>query len=250
MGNPSRKDAIKKSKQQRKNSRNNTATPKAVETLERGEANAQKARQSRTNSPTKTKKPNSKGRQLFKGNGSGLVSSEGFGNLKVLEIDSITSGDPYAPLPGIKEMSRKDATQIQMQLARQQNALETRLQRAKTVRKGIAVAREEQNAVTDYVNFEADKVKTSTAVVNYQETLVQYDIAESKLEESQEKLIQQQNLTAHTQRMTPLLAEEHSLNETKQELKNDGLRLDIEQGRNNIQKRQNEIEAEIITIEI
>ena len=261
MGNPNRQDAIKKSKKQRKNSRQskqptNQQTPPygeplgVFETLDRGDVNAKKARQSRNKSPTKAKKPNSKGKQLFKGKNNGLVSGEGFGNIKVFDVDSVTSGDSYAALPNVKEMSRKEATQVQMQLARQENALETRLQRAKTVRKGIAVAREEQNAVTDYVNLESDRVNTATAVVNYQESLVQYDIAESKLEESQEKLIQQQNLTSHTQRMTPLLAEEHSLTETKQELKNDGLRLDIEQGRNTIQRRQNEIDAEIITIDI
>ena len=263
MKNPSRKDAIKKSKQQRKNSRQSKPeptshqtspyggdTPNVSETLDRGDANAKKARQSRNKSPTKATKPNSKGKQLFKGKNNGLVSAEGFGNIDVFDVDAATSGDSYSALTGVPEQSRKEATQAQMKLARQENALETRLQRAKTVRKGIAVAREEQNAVTDYVNLESDRVKTATAVVNYQESLVQYDIAESKLEESQEKLIQQQNLTSHTQRMTPLLAEEHSLNETRQELKNDGLRLDIEQGRNTIQRRQNEIDAEIITIDI
>ena len=180
--------------------------------------------------------------------GKGTNSGNLTHGINVLDVNSLASGDSYSVVSGIPEMSKKDSLKLQTQLARQQNALDVRYERAKTVRKGIKVATEEQNAVTDFVNFQTAAVGTSTAVFNYQSAVVDRDIASSKLEENQEKLIQQQNSTATTIAMTPLLHLENDLNLTKQQLKNDKLRLDIEQTRNDLALKQNELDAMVIDI--
>ncbi len=181
---------------------------------------------------------------VSKGTNSGNLTH----GINVLDVNSLASGDSYSVLSGVPEMSKKDSLKLQTQLARQQNALDVRYERAKTLRKGIKVATEEQNAVTDFINFQTAVVGTETAVFNHQSAVVDKDIASSKLEENQEKLIQQQNSTATTIAMTPLLQEENNLNLTKQQLKNDKLRLDIEQTRNDLALKQNELDAMVIDI--
>lgn len=182
--------------------------------------------------------------------GGGGISSGGNnrGNIQVLDVNSVATSDPYSVLPGIPEMSKKDSLKIQMSLVKQQNALDVRYERAKTLRKALKTATEEQNAVTDYINYESAVVGTETAAINYQSTVTDRDIASSKLEQKQEQYIQQQNATAHTIAMTPLLQQEHDLNLTKQELKNEKLSTDLAQTRSEIRLKQSEVEAMVTDI--
>lgn len=249
MANPTRKDAEATAKKKRTTTRR---TKKQTNTQAPTSLSPTPAKPTPT--PTVTISPPTSSNNPRRGTGTGRGSTKSTNSsglsktIQVLDIGSITSGDPYAALANVPEMSKKDSLAIQTQLARQQNALDVRYERAKTVRKGIKVATEEQNAVTDAINFESAVVGTETAVINYQSAVVDRDIASSKLEENQEKLIQQQNSTATTITMTPLLQEENQLNLTKQQLKNDKLRLDIEQTRNNLALQQNELDAMVIDI--
>ena len=203
---------------------------------------------SKTRKTRQTKKPTANPGDITATGGKGTNSGNLTHGINVLDVNSLASGDSYSVLSGVPEMSKKDSLKLQTQLARQQNALDVRYERAKTLRKGIKVATEEQNAVTDFINFQTTVVGTETAVFNHQSAVVDRDIASNKLEENQEKLIQQQNSTATTIAMTPLLQEENDLNLTKQQLKNDKLRLDIEQTRNDLALKQNELDAMVIDI--
>ena len=255
MANPTRKDAETTAKKKRTSTRKTKkkSTPQVPTSLSPTPPKETPTPTIKISPPSAGDKPKSpiglpkivipKGGSGGSGNNSGLSKS-----IQVLDIQGLAAGDAYAPLANIPEMSKKDALKIQTQLAKQQNALDVRYERAKTLRKGIKVATEEQNAATDAINFEAAVLSTETAFINYQSTVINRDIASSKLEENQEKLIQQQNSTAHTIAMTPLLDEENQLSLTKQQLKNDKLRLDIEQTRNNLALQQNELDAMVIDI--
>ena len=254
MANPTRKDAETTAKKKR----TSTRKTKKETTVKQPPNSTDTTPKGTTSTDTNPKNTTGKTRQTKKSTGSpgGVTPTGGkstnSGNLthgiNVLDVNSLVSGDSYSVLSGVPEMSKKDSLKLQTQLARQQNALDVRYERAKTLRKGIKVATEEQNAVTDFVNFQSAVVGTETAVFNYQSAVVDKDIASSKLEENQEKLIQQQNSTATTIAMTPLLQEENNLNLTKQQLKNDKLRLDIEQTRNDLALKQNELDAMVIDI--
>lgn len=248
MANPTRKDAETTAKKKRTNTRKTKKkpTPQVPTSLSPTPPKSTPTPTIKISPPSvgdKPKSPIGVSKGVSGGNNSGLSK-----NIQVLDIQGLASGDAYAALANIPEMTKKDALRIQTQLAKQQNALDVRYERAKTVRKGIKVATEEQNAATDAINFESAVVNTETAFINYQSAVVDRDIASSKFEENKEKLIQQQNSTAHTIAMTPLLDEENQLNLTKQQLKNDELRLDIEQTRNNLALQQNELDAMVIDI--
>ena len=254
MGNPTRKDAEATAKKKRTSTRKTKKKPttQAPTSLSPTPPKPTPTPTVTISPPTSSNNPRSgrsTGRGVSPKGSTGGTNSSGLSKtIQVLDIGSIASGDSYAALANVPEMSKKDSLKIQTQLARQQNALDVRYERAKTVRKGIKVATEEQNAVTDAINFESAVVGTETAFINYQSAVVDRDIASSKLEENQEKLIQQQNSTATTIAMTPLLQEENDLNLNKQQLKNDKLRLDIEQTRNNLALQQNELDAMVIDI--
>ena len=262
MANPTRKDAETAAKKKRTSTRKTkketapegttttttTSAPTTGTTTPSTGKTSTRTTSSTGKTSTRTTKKSTVTSSGVVSQGSGVNPGGLTKSIQVLDIQGIAAGDSYATLPGVPEMSKKDALAIQTQLARQQNALDVRYERAKTVRKGIKVATEEQNAVTDAVNFQSAVVGTETAVINYQSAVTDRDIAGSKFEQKQEQLIQQQNSTATTIAMTPLLQEENELNLTKQELKNDKLRLDIEQTRNDLALKQNELDAMVIDI--
>ena len=254
MANPTRKDAETTAKKKRTSTRKTKKEttvkqpPNSTDTTPKGTTSTDTNPKNTTGKTRQTKKSTRSAGGVTPTGGKSTNSGNLTHGINVLDVNSLVSGDSYSVLSGVPEMSKKDSLKLQTQLARQQNALDVRYERAKTLRKGIKVATEEQNAVTDFVNFQSAVVGTETAVFNYQSAVVDKNIASSKLEENQEKLIQQQNSTATTIAMTPLLHLENDLNLTKQQLKNDKLRLDIEQTRNNLALQQNELDAMVIDI--
>ena len=254
MANPTRKDAETTAKKKRTSTRKTKKEttvkqpPNSTDTTPKGTTSTDTNPKNTTGKTRQTKKSTGSPGGVTPTGGKGTNSGNLTHGINVLDVNSLASGDSYSVLSGVPEMSKKDSLKLQTQLARQQNALDVRYERAKTLRKGIKVATEEQNAVTDFINFQTAVVGTETAVFNHQSAVVDKDIASSKFEENQEKLIQQQNSTATTIAMTPLLQEENNLNLTKQQLKNDKLRLDIEQTRNNLALQQNELDAMVIDI--
>lgn len=271
MANPSRKDAVNKSRQQRKHTSTRKSKqvgtekevtpsspvskqPSSAEVKDRKDQNGKAARQSRN----QTIFPKAKmGDRKGKGGGNygttanGLVSAQTAGvTLKTFDAGSLGSEDFSQPASGLGGLTIKEATKRRTLIAKQKNELDVIYDKYALIKRGYEVEDISHQAIAAGVKAKTSEVQVGTEVLGYQESLVKYDIAESKLDQSEELLIQQQNATAGTKLLTEPLRIEWQLKLEQQEMKNEGLQLQIQQSKASNIQRQLQVEADIINLQL
>ena len=272
MANPSRKDAVNKSKKQRK--RTNTRKSKQVGTKKkvtpsspsspvskqpssaevkgRAEQNGKAARQSRNQTIfPKAKISGRKGGGNYGTTANGLVSAQTAGIVfQTFDAASLASGDFSQPAAGLEGLTIKEATSRRTLIAKQKNQLDVMYDKYSLIKRGYEVEDISHQAIAAGVKAKKSEVQVGTEVLGYQESLVKYDIAESKLEQSEELLIQQRDATAGTKLLTEPLRIEWTLKLEQQETKNEGLKLQIQQSKASNIQRQLQVEADIINLQV
>lgn len=179
-------------------------------------------------------------RQAFKG-GSSLVTDEsdtslekateiakGYG-LELTDIKQQLSAPNNDVDDSLGEgLTASEANAKKLKIARQNNQIDVTFERLKQKRKLVKNHIEEIGLVGDVVQMRTAGVDVATKLVNYQISKTNYGIAQSKLEETEELLTQQQNRTLGVIRLTDPLKEEWDLKHQKQEALNKSIQLEVE----------------------
>jgi hypothetical protein len=163
-----------------------------------------------------------------------------------IDIKEMLGNDPYKADGAIPEMKAVDANREKLKLQRQSNALEVRTEKVKLGRKVVQLATEQRRYVGDFVDFATVGIETATKVVKNQVADTKYQIEQSKLEQTEEQLIQQQIATQGTLNLTAGIEEEWSLKFQSQQAKNDRLRLEVEGSIQDNERKREELEAKLL----
>jgi hypothetical protein len=165
----------------------------------------------------------------------------------VTEIDtsSMLGSDPYSADGDIPEMDAKTANQHKFKIQRQNNALEVRLAKIQQGRLVAKVVKENVNLVGDFVEVNTAQIEVGTKVIGNQIALTNYGIAQSRLEQTEELLIQQNIATQGTLNLTNGIRDEWDLKAEKQQAKNDKLRLEIQGAHAEIEAKTLEVESKM-----
>lgn len=166
--------------------------------------------------------------------------------IEQLNLKELIGGNPYAANDSIPEMKAADANREKLRIQRQNNALDVRLERIKQNCKITTIATEERRLLGDLVDFETVGTETATKVVKNQMADTKYRIEQSKLEQTEEQLEQQQIGTQGTLNLTEGIRLEWQLKLENQQAKNDRLRLDIEGAIKDNDRRREELEARLL----
>jgi hypothetical protein len=171
--------------------------------------------------------------------------AEQFGVTEI-SIKEMLGTDPYKADADIPEMKAVDANREKLKIQRQNNALEVRHEKIKQGRKVVAIATEQRKFIGDFVDFATAGIETATKVVKNQVADTKYQIEQSKLEQTEEQLIQQQIATQGTLDLTSGIQEEWSLKFQSQQAKNDRLRLEVEGSIQDNERKREELEAKLL----
>lgn len=165
----------------------------------------------------------------------------------VSEIDTsgMLGSDPYAADGDIPEMDAKTANAHKFKIQRQNNALEVRLAKIQQGRLVAKVVKENINLIGDFVEVNTAQIDVSTKVIGNQISATNYGIAQSKLEQTEELLIQQNIATQGTLNLTAGIRDEWELRAEKQQAKNDKLRLEIQGAHAEIEAKMLEVESKM-----
>jgi hypothetical protein len=165
----------------------------------------------------------------------------------VQEIDPSTmlGSDPYSADGDIPEMDARTANQHKFKIQRQNNALEVRLAKIQQGRLVAKVAKENINLVGDFVEVSTAQIDVGTKVIGNQIAATNYGIAQSRLEQTEELLIQQNIATQGTLNLTSGIRDEWDLKAEKQQAKNDKLRLEIQGAHAEIEAKTLEVESKM-----
>lgn len=163
-----------------------------------------------------------------------------------IDIKEMLGTDPYKADANIPEMKAVDANREKLKIQRQNNALEVRHEKIKQGRKVVQVATEQRRFIGDFVDFATAGIETATKVVKNQIADTKYGIEQSKLEQTEELLIQQQIATQGTLNLTPGIEEEWSLKFQNQQAKNDRLKLEVEGSIKDNERKREELEAKLL----
>jgi hypothetical protein len=169
------------------------------------------------------------------------------GKYGVTEIDPSTmlGSDPYSADGDIPEMDAKTANQHKFKIQRQNNALEVRLAKIQQGRLVAKVVKENVNLVGDFVEVSTAQIEVGTKVIGNQIAVTNYGIAQSRLEQTEELLIQQNIATQGTLNLTVGIRDEWDLKDEKQQAKNDKLRLEVQGVHAEIEAKTLEIESKM-----
>jgi hypothetical protein len=213
--------------------------------------------QAATDTAKSVGKANRSIRNSFKG-GSALVTSDvdsaldqanvlasTFG-LETLNLKEALVGNPYQSSDSIPELKAADANREKLKIQRQNNALDVRLEKVKQGRKLAAIAQEERRLVGDLVDYATVGIETATKVVKNKVADTRYQIEQSKLEQTEEQLEQQQIATQGTLNLTEGIRHEWQLKFENQQAKNDRLRLEIEGTIQETDRKREELEAKLL----
>lgn len=162
-----------------------------------------------------------------------------------IDIKQMLGSDPYKADGDIPEMKAADANREKLKLQRQSNALEVRSEKVKLGRKVVQLATEQRRYVGDFVDFATAGIETATKVVKNQVADVKYGIEQSKLEQTEELLIQQQVATQGTLNLTAGIEQEWQLRFQAQDAKNDRLKLEVEGSLADNERKREELEAKL-----
>lgn len=163
-----------------------------------------------------------------------------------IDIKEMLGNDPYKADGNIPEMKAVDANREKLKLQRQSNALEVRTEKVKLGRKVVQLATEQRRYVGDFVDFATTGIEIATKVVKNQVADTKYQIEQSKLEQTEELLIQQQIATQGTLNLTAGIEEEWDLKFQSQQAKNDRLRLEVEGSIQDNERKREELEAKLL----
>lgn len=167
--------------------------------------------------------------------------------LESIELRDYISGNPYQASDLIPEMKAADANREKLKIQRQNNALEVRLERIKQSRKVVAIASEERRLHGDLVDYQTVEIETATKVIKNQIADTKYRTEQSKLEQFEELLEQQQIATQGTLNLTNGIRQEWELKAENQQAKNTRLRLEIEGTISENERRREELEAKLLS---
>lgn len=162
------------------------------------------------------------------------------------DVNSMVGSDLYSPAPGIPETSIVEATKVRQKIARQSNTLDIAADKVALTRKAVKVATEIRHLEGDAVDYDTAGIQTATKVVKNQQADRDYQTETSKLDQKEELLKQQRIATAGTQALTPLIQEEWNLKVLAQQSKNESLKVDIEKGQADIDRKKNELEVKLL----
>jgi hypothetical protein len=163
-----------------------------------------------------------------------------------IDIKEMLGNDPYKADGDIPEMKAVDANREKLKLQRQSNALEVRTEKVKLGRKVVQLATEQRRYVGDFVDFATVGIETATKVVKNQIADTKYGIEQSKLEQTEELLIQQQFATQGTLNLTAGIEQEWQLKFESQQAKNDRLKLEVEGSIADNERKREELEAKLL----
>lgn len=168
--------------------------------------------------------------------------------LESTDLKSAMRTDCYAVDESIPEMTAKEANALKLRIQRQNNALEVRHERTKQKRKIVAISTEETRLKGDLVDYATAGIETATKVVKNQIADTKFQTEQSKLEETEELLEQQDIRTQGTIRLTEGVRDEWDLRFEKQQRNNEKLRLEIAGADAEIDRKKEEIEANLFGI--
>lgn len=169
--------------------------------------------------------------------------ASGYG-VDLIDIKGHMSSDPYEVDDSLGEgYTAKEANEKKLKIQRQNNKLDVRLERIKQKRKIVSIATEEYRLVGDLVDFATTGIEVATKVVNNQIADTNYQVKQSKLEESEELLVQQQIRTQGTINLTEGVRTEWDLKFKKKEADNKRLELEVEGALRQNERKLEEIEA-------
>lgn len=162
------------------------------------------------------------------------------------DVNSMVGSDLYSSATGIPETSIVEATKVRQKIARQSNTLDIAADKVALTRKAVKVATEIRHLEGDAVDYDTAGIQTATKVVKNQQADRDYQTETSKLDQKEELLKQQRIATAGTQALTPLIQEEWNLKVLAQQSKNESLKVDIEKGQADIDRKKNELEVKLL----
>lgn len=162
-----------------------------------------------------------------------------------IDVKSMLGTDPYKADGDIPEMDAKEANQHKLKIQKQNNALEVRHEKIKQGRKIAQLARENIQLIGDFVDLHTAKIEVSSKVINNQIANTNYQINQSRLEQTEELLIQQQISTQGTLNLTEGIREEWELKLEKQQAKNDRLKIEIQGAVAENEQKREELEARL-----
>ena len=163
-----------------------------------------------------------------------------------IDVKEMLGTDPYRADADIPEMKAVDANREKLKIQRQNNALEVRHEKIKQGRKVVAIATEQRRYIGDFVDFATAGIETATKVVKNQVADTKYGIEQSRLEQTEELLIQQQIATQGTLNLTSGIEQEWQLKFESQQAKNDRLKLEVEGSLADNERKREELEAKLL----
>ncbi len=163
-----------------------------------------------------------------------------------IDIKEMLGADPYKADADIPEMKAVDANRQKLIIQRQNNALDVRHEKIKQGRKVVAIATEQRKFIGDFVDFATAGIETATKVVKNQVADTRYQIEQSKLEMTEEQLVQQQIATQGTLNLTSGIEQEWQLKFESQQAKNDRLKLEVEGSLADNERKREELEAKLL----
>uniref|UniRef100_A0A0C1NL03 Uncharacterized protein n=1 Tax=Tolypothrix bouteillei VB521301 TaxID=1479485 RepID=A0A0C1NL03_9CYAN len=178
----------------------------------------------------------------------GLALANRYG-IRESDLQSLLGSNPYTADGTTPELSAKEASTIKLRLQRQLNSEEVRNSKIKLGRQIVKNEIEQTKLIGDVVDLHTSRIDVGSKVINNKIANVNYEISQSKLEQTQELLVQQKDATAGTQSLTPSLREEWSLKIAAQQTKNDRIRLEIDGAIKDISIKRAEIEARLLEAE-
>lgn len=178
----------------------------------------------------------------------GLEIGEQYG-VQQIDVRGLLGSDPYQADGNAPEMTAAEANKLKLKMQRQGNAIEVRHDKAKLGRKIISAIKEEMSLVGDLVDYHTEKIKVASKVVKNQIADTEFQSDQSKLEQTEELLIQQNIATQGTMRLTDGIRDEWDLKYERQRTKNDVLRIEIEGADMRIAKKREELESSLFSAE-
>jgi methionine aminopeptidase len=145
-------------------------------------------------------------------------------------------------------ISAKEANQRKLIIQRQNNLLDVRLDRIKQKRKIATISKEELGLVGDLVEVATTGVNVASKMVGHQIAITEFHTHQSKLEEKEELLIQQQTKTQGIINLTPGIETEWNLKLELQSRRNEQLEIQIEKAENSNDKARAEAEAMLFDV--
>lgn len=174
-----------------------------------------------------------------------LQMGEKYG-IKELPVQEMLGTDPYKADGNIPEMSAKDANAERLKIQRQNNALNVRKDKIAQGRLVVATATENVRLVGDVVTYNTAQIEVGAKVVQNQIAESKFRTEQSKLEQTEEFLTQQQIRTQGTINLTQGIREEQDLRFQEQQAKNDNLKLSVEGAIKDNEIKRLELEAKLL----